>query len=688
MTRAGATAAPPWLAPAVFAVTAVIYVFTAAPDVHWLDSGELAGAAATLGVAHPPGHPVYVLAGQAATWAPLGSVGFRATLLSALTAALAAALTALLGFAAAREACATSGGNADAARPSALLGLSAAASPCLVGSLVAGLVAGLVSGLATGWWLQAVRPEVYALHLALILGATLALLRWREAVPPDALAPSPPSPAPRDGRPALLTAAALVGLAAGNHHYLLLFHLPALAALAWGRWRALGRALPAAAAVALAALVAYALLPLRAAHAPPFDFGAPDTWGRFLDVLTARVFQRSVGAPGADVATNLQVATGLLVTWVGVSVLLAPVGLARLLARRAGPDAGRRDGRTSDRRTLGVALALGLAGNLATKVLMSLDPANPDAAGYFATSVALTAVLAAPAVAWITEAARVGLARLGVGPRGSAALAGLVVTLALLAGAVLRVDTRRVDLAGDASPAVVDAALTRRVLPDAVIMPSHYALHFNRLYQRTVAGVRPDILAVQQGLGGNVGGGAPLAARVRATRPALGPALDAFAATGRWPQRELLALAATTPLYVEPTLQALFPPGAVAYAGGYLRVLPRRAGRPEGSTAAQREDQRALSTALRGIVRRDPELRKTLLLLWLSLAATELRGGDWEGAWEALAFADWLSPSNPYSGRLRPAAAALRAAASRGDTALLRRLRAQLARADMTGLFE
>lgn len=680
MTQAAGRSAPPWLGPLVFAVTAAAYVLTAAPSVHWLDSGELAGAAATLGVAHPPGHPVFVLAGHAATWLPFGSVGFRASLLSSLMAGLAAALTALVGYHAARAAQAPG----ETPQPDGSRGPSPA--------VFAGLTAGLVSGLATGWWLQAVRPEVYSLHVALVLAATLALVRWRAATAPAALGQAPArAPAPNE-RAGLLAAAALVGLAAGNHHYLLLFYLPALVALVWGRWGALGRSLPGAVAIALAALMAYALLPLRAAHAPAFDFGAPDTWQRLLDVITARVFQSSVGAPGADIGANLQVAARLLLRWVGASALLAPLGLALLVRRQ--PRGPGRAGSAAERRTLGVALALGLVGNLATKVLMALDPANPDAAGYFATSVALTAALAAPAVAWIVTTVSTRLARLLGNPRLTATATGVGVTLALATGALARLDLGRVNLAADASPALVDAALTRRMLPGAVALPSHYALHFNRLYQRTVGGVRPDILAVQQGFGGNVAGGRPLAARLRVARPALGPALDAFLESGRWPQRQLLALGRTTPLYTEPTLQALFPPRALRYEGGYLRVAspsatrPASAGPPGGPVGDQRADQRTLSAALDGVVRRDPELRKTLLLLWLSLAANELRGGPPEAAWAALDFADWLSPSNPYSARLRPVAGALREAATRGDRATIRRLHAQLAGADMTRLFE
>jgi hypothetical protein len=69
----------------------VVYVLTLARDVTVTDSGELAAAAATLGIAHPPGYPLFTLLG----WAfihlvPVETVIFRVGLVSALAAAATA----------------------------------------------------------------------------------------------------------------------------------------------------------------------------------------------------------------------------------------------------------------------------------------------------------------------------------------------------------------------------------------------------------------------------------------------------------------------------------------------------------------------------------------------------------------------------------------------------------------------
>ncbi|MCX7737562.1 MAG: DUF2723 domain-containing protein [Candidatus Kapabacteria bacterium] len=46
-----------------FLIPFIIYIITAAPDVTFTDSGELAGAAVTLGVAHPTGYPLFTILG-------------------------------------------------------------------------------------------------------------------------------------------------------------------------------------------------------------------------------------------------------------------------------------------------------------------------------------------------------------------------------------------------------------------------------------------------------------------------------------------------------------------------------------------------------------------------------------------------------------------------------------------------
>ena len=68
----------------IFIFTFAVYLYTIVPSVTGDDSGELAGACATLGTAHSPGYPVYCLAGKSAvTMVPWGNKAYRVNIVSA-----------------------------------------------------------------------------------------------------------------------------------------------------------------------------------------------------------------------------------------------------------------------------------------------------------------------------------------------------------------------------------------------------------------------------------------------------------------------------------------------------------------------------------------------------------------------------------------------------------------------------
>ena len=71
-----------------------VYGSTLYPSVAGGDSGEFIVAAQELGVAHPPGYPLYTLLGKIFTWLPTGTVAWRVNLLTAVLGALAATVLA------------------------------------------------------------------------------------------------------------------------------------------------------------------------------------------------------------------------------------------------------------------------------------------------------------------------------------------------------------------------------------------------------------------------------------------------------------------------------------------------------------------------------------------------------------------------------------------------------------------
>jgi hypothetical protein len=220
-------------------LTLVLYGSTLCPTVYWYDSAEYAAAAATLGIAHPPGHPLYVLTGYVLT-----------TLVPAEPALVVNAMTAFFGA------------------------LAVALSYLVSRQLGAGRAASAIAALALGatpvLWSNSVVTEVYSPALAVFFGVVILVLRGVRA---------------GSGR-LLIGAAALAGLGLGFHLSIASAGL-GLAWLVWGvgvpdrarpslrDWlgpAGLRRRLKIAGASAVAtvgtAAAVYSYLPIRAATKP------------------------------------------------------------------------------------------------------------------------------------------------------------------------------------------------------------------------------------------------------------------------------------------------------------------------------------------------------------------------------------------------------------------------------------
>ena len=129
----------------------VLYLTSIAPGLTWanfgVDGGDLITAAATGGIAHPTGYPLYLLLARLFQLIPIGSLAFRTNLMSAI----ATALSALLIYGLVTQSLSHSNANHY---------------------WVPGMASGLAFGLAPLIWSQAVITEVYSLHslfVALIL---------------------------------------------------------------------------------------------------------------------------------------------------------------------------------------------------------------------------------------------------------------------------------------------------------------------------------------------------------------------------------------------------------------------------------------------------------------------------------------------------------------------------------------
>jgi hypothetical protein len=282
----------------VMALALGVYVRTLAPGLtfehYGTDGGDLIAAARTLGVPHPSGYPTYTVMAWLFSHLPLGNIAYRVNLLSAFCAAAAVGVS---------------------CRTAQLL------LPNEGPSLLVSAMAALVLAFSSLLWSQAVISEVYAL---LILFAALLLwllVRWRMGC----------------GDGCLWLAAFLLGLGLGSHLTLALL-VPAGLVLAWRRgaradrrWMRPRTFLPAMGLFAVG-LGIYAYLPLAATHRPPVNWGNPQTWGRFLWLVTGEPYRALVfGLSPGEIPARLATWANLLgdqFGWWGLVIALAGAGWA------------------------------------------------------------------------------------------------------------------------------------------------------------------------------------------------------------------------------------------------------------------------------------------------------------------------------------------------------------------------
>ena len=281
-----------------FLLALVVYRATMLPGVGAWDTAEVQTVAPLLGTMHPTGFPAFVILGWVANQllAPFGEPAFRMTLLSGILAALASGL--------------------------AVLVFRRLGAPVLVAGAAA-----VGFALTPITWHIGVSADVHALHIALVVGITLGLLRWEAAVGDARRDPDDEILRRRADR-WLVGTAALFGVSAANHGLTLLL-VPAVGlfvlAVDAGVLRRPRLVLAAVGtAVGVAALL-YLELPLRAGpFRAPIVYGHPETLRGFVDTIFARQFQGDVtgGSLGARAAA----------LWTFASDQLGPLALLILPA--------------------------------------------------------------------------------------------------------------------------------------------------------------------------------------------------------------------------------------------------------------------------------------------------------------------------------------------------------------------
>ena len=206
-------------------VACVVYLFTLAPTVFTIDSAEFTLAAYTLGLTHSPGYPTYLLSLHMFQHVPIGDLGYRSNLFSALANSFSVgALTFIC--------------------------------QKLCGRWEPAVVAALCFAFSVSVWSVSVVAEIYTFQGAILAAVLLLLERWR-----------------RLGHPvSLIAASGVFCLGVANSAGTMLW-APGVAwlALITPQWRVLrGRHILALVGVSILALSPILYLPIRSLSHPEF----------------------------------------------------------------------------------------------------------------------------------------------------------------------------------------------------------------------------------------------------------------------------------------------------------------------------------------------------------------------------------------------------------------------------------
>ncbi len=235
---------------------ATLYFFTAARDIVVGDTPELITAAATLGVAHPPGYPLFTMLGHVFSLLPFGSIPFRVNLVSVVCDSLA-------------------------------VGVVYVIAEHLVRSRIAAAIAALTLAANPTFWQWSLEAEVFPLNNLLAAVLILLLVFWHE----------------EPSRTRFLIGAFFVaGLGLTNHQTIVLIG-PAFCFVLW-RQREILRAHPQVLLVGMVAfvigLVPYGYVLWAAARHPAYSWGNVSSLHDLIGLITRRSYgsTRLVNTPG------------------------------------------------------------------------------------------------------------------------------------------------------------------------------------------------------------------------------------------------------------------------------------------------------------------------------------------------------------------------------------------------------
>jgi len=432
----------------LFVACMACYCLTLAPTITWehdgVDSGDLITAAYTLGIAHPPGYPLFTLLGKLFTLLPIGGIAYRVNLMSVVLAAstVSVVFCTILQLA-----------------PQRIDALS---------TVVIAAASALLLAFSRVFWSQAIIAEVYSLNALLVaLAVFFTTLYWRK------------------GETRWVYALALaLGLGLSNHFSCLLL-VPGVLFLILRRGRLRGTVGLGMAALFLAGLSTYLYLPLSSTRHPPVDWGGPHTWSGFWWTVSAQIYREYVfGLPVAHLPARLGSWLSMSAaqfTWLGFALGL--VGIWDLWEE--------------EREWLLFSLI-----SFGVVVLYSVTYNTTDSYVYLIPSYLLFATWMARGASYLMTEAVVPWASKGRDAVSSTSrpIWLLTLPLLLLPMLVLGANLRNLDLSNHGEAYEYAATVFAQVPADAVVIAGTDAHVFSLWYLLYVEAAAPEAAVVAEGL--------------------------------------------------------------------------------------------------------------------------------------------------------------------------------------------
>lgn len=241
----------------IFLITFLVYISTLAPTVTFEDSGDFISAVTTLGIAHPPGYPLYILLGKLFTFLPIKNIAYRVNLMSAVFASFTCIFIYLFSLQIQKK-----------------LTRNCVKDHDYFLTQLTSVIISLSFAFGITFWSQALIAEVYTLNAFFTVLFLVFVFKFLED--------------PKINYKYLLTASFIFGLSLGAHLTPVLY-LPLFALLFFlSKEKIESNQLISGLAFTLLGVSVYLLIPLRATHNPPINWDYPTNINNFIRLITRK----------------------------------------------------------------------------------------------------------------------------------------------------------------------------------------------------------------------------------------------------------------------------------------------------------------------------------------------------------------------------------------------------------------